>query len=443
MENDLLRAEALVTGEKRLLEMVALGSALPEVLDAVCELGAEVGESCHGGIRLIDPVSKTFQARRSVSARRPLYEATSGMRVDANSGPCGAAASLKSRVIVQDVLAETRWTQRWRDLTLAHGLRASWSTPILSRCQEVLGTFSVGLKEPGAPNPGQFDLIARVVHLASIAIERVHNDVAPKRSEEGFRAIWDTTPECVKVVAADGTVLRVNAASAAVAGVPSPDLLVGKRFFDFVASEHRERYVAFHEKVCAGEKGILEFDLIDAKGGRHHMETHAAPMQIEGRTVQLGVTRDVTARKQAEEVMGTLRAELAHLSRVNSLGAVTASITHEISQPLAGIITNANTGLRMLSAEPPNIQGALETVKRTVRDSQRASEVIKRLRALFSKKDVVCEALDLSEAAHEVVDLLRSETHKHRIVVRLELGNDLPPVSGDRVQLQQVVLTSL
>src|SRR5262249_62147479 len=100
-----------------------------------------------------------------------------------------------------------------------------------------------------------------------------------RRSEESFRAIVETTPECVKVIAGDGTVLRTNAAGAAMAGVPSPDAVTGRNFFDFVAPEHRTQYREFHEKVCAGQKGFLEFDLISAQGVRRHMETHAAPMR--------------------------------------------------------------------------------------------------------------------------------------------------------------------
>jgi signal transduction histidine kinase len=131
---------------------------------------------------------------------------------------------------------------------------------------------------------------------------------------------------------------------------------------------------------------------------------------------------------------------LAHLSRVNSLGALTASIAHEINQPLAGIVANAGTGLRMLSAAPPNVEGALETVQRTIRDAHRASGVITRLRALFARKAVTTAAVDLVEATHEVFDLLRGEIRNKRIVVRLTVARDLPPAAGDRVQIQQVML---
>ena len=131
------------------------------------------------------------------------------------------------------------------------------------------------------------------------------------------------------------------------------------------------------------------------------------------------------------------------MARVTSLGALTASIAHEVNQPLSGIITNASTCLRMLAADPPNVDGARETARRTIRDGNRASDVITRLRALFSKKDATTESVDLNEATREVIALSLSELQRNRVILRPELADDLPPVTGDRVQLQQVILNLL
>src|SRR5579862_1021788 len=122
---------------------------------------------------------------------------------------------------------------------------------------------------------------------------------------------------------------------------------------------------------------------------------------------------------------------------------MTASIAHEVNQPLAGIVTNAGTCLRMLAADPPNLDGARETARRTIRDANRASDVVTRLRALFAKKEAVAEAVDLNEAAREVVALSLSDLQRSRVILRSEFADDLPPVTGDRVQLQQVILNLL
>jgi signal transduction histidine kinase len=131
------------------------------------------------------------------------------------------------------------------------------------------------------------------------------------------------------------------------------------------------------------------------------------------------------------------------VARVTSLGVLTASIAHEVSQPLSGIITNASTCLRMLAANPPNIDGARETARRTIRDGNRASDVITRLRALFSKKDATTESVDLNEATREVITLSLGKLQRDRVILQTELADDLPPVTGDRVQLQQVILNLL
>ena len=152
------------------------------------------------------------------------------------------------------------------------------------------------------------------------------------------------------------------------------------------------------------------------------------------------IARIAIERRLSEETLSKVRSELAHVARVQSLGVLTASIAHEVNQPLAGIITNASTCLRMLAADPPNIDGARETARRTIRDGNRASEVIARLRALFSKKDATAESVNLNEATQEVIALSLSELQRARVTVRTEFADDLPTVTGDRVQLQQVIL---
>lgn len=170
-----------------------------------------------------------------------------------------------------------------------------------------------------------------------------------------------------------------------------------------------------------------------------HWVAHAT-RDKDGRLAYIGAVQDVTERRLSEEALGKVRLELAHVARVSSLGTVSASIAHEVNQPLSGIITNASTCLRMLAADPPNVDGARETARRTIRDGNRASEVIGRLRALFRKKQAAIESLDLNEAAREVIALLLSELRRNRVILESELAPDLPPVTGDRIQLQQVIL---
>jgi PAS domain S-box-containing protein len=154
----------------------------------------------------------------------------------------------------------------------------------------------------------------------------------------------------------------------------------------------------------------------------------------------IGAVQDVTQPRLSEEALTRARSELAHVVRVTSLGVMTASIAHEVNQPLSGIITNAGTCLRMLSADPPNLDGARETARRTIRDGNRASDVITRLRTLYSKKQPSLEPMDLNEVAREVIALLLSDLQRDGAILQHAFADRLPIVQGDRIQLQQVIL---
>jgi C4-dicarboxylate-specific signal transduction histidine kinase len=144
--------------------------------------------------------------------------------------------------------------------------------------------------------------------------------------------------------------------------------------------------------------------------------------------------------KRAQDELRETQAELAHMTRVMTMGQLTASIAHELNQPLAGIMTNAGTGLRMLTADPPNVDGARETARRTIRDAKRASEVISRLRALFARRTTASEIVDLNTAVQEVIALSSNELQRSGVIYRVNLAQNLPYTMGDRVQLQQVIL---
>lgn len=210
---------------------------------------------------------------------------------------------------------------------------------------------------------------------------------------------------------------------------------------------HPEDLPSFDAVIARGMTGMdvdFLFRIVTNGGVLKHIRGMARILsQSHGHPLFIGALQDVTAAKVAEEALDRARSELAHVSRVTTLNALTGSIAHEINQPLSGIITNAGTCLRMLDSDPPNVEGARETVRRTLRDGNRAAEVISKLRALFSKKEFALERLDLNEATQEVVSLSLSDLQRNRITLRSQLSEDLPPIQGDRVQLQQVVLNLL
>jgi signal transduction histidine kinase len=173
-----------------------------------------------------------------------------------------------------------------------------------------------------------------------------------------------------------------------------------------------------------------------------HMVAHGTRDE-DGRLEYIGAVQDVTARRLSEQALRKAQSEFEHFARATALSALTASIAHEVNQPLLGIITNASTCLRMLAADPPDVDGARETARRTIRDGNRAADVIARVRALFTKKEPAIEAVDLNEVTREVIALSLGDLQRNRVVLQPELAKDLPAITGDRVQLQQVILNLL
>jgi PAS domain S-box-containing protein len=224
-------------------------------------------------------------------------------------------------------------------------------------------------------------------------------------------------------------------------GIPVTIELIGTRV-------HPEDITLLHDMIerLRGAGADFEYEhrlqMPDQSIKYLHLTAHGI-RDNDGRLEYIGAVQDVTQRQISEEALAKARSELAQVTRVTSLATLTASIAHEVNQPLSGIVTNASTCLRMLAMEPPNVDGARETVRRTIRDGNRASEVITRLRALFSKKHTLAERVHLNDATREVIALSLCELQRNRVILRSELADHLPLVTGVRVQLQQVILNLL
>jgi C4-dicarboxylate-specific signal transduction histidine kinase len=163
-------------------------------------------------------------------------------------------------------------------------------------------------------------------------------------------------------------------------------------------------------------------------------------MLIKDRPVALIVCEDITERKRVSETLREMQAELAHANRLATMGQLTASIAHEVNQPIAGVLASGQAALRWLGNETPDLKAARRSIERLIRDAERAGDVIGRIHALIKKAPPRYDYLDINEAIREVTILTRGEATKNGVAVHMQLAEGLPLIQGDRVQLQQVIL---
>ncbi len=440
--DDQKRAEALLAGEKRFLEMVARGCPMPALLDALCELveGTIAGARC--SVLLLDPTSTYLEFGASPGLSSEFMGSLNTRVNEGASGPCSMAAYFNEQVISADIATETRWAESgWCEAALRHGLRACWSTPITSAEGKVLGAFAVYYDQPRTPTPQDLALIEQLKHIASIAVKRTMNDAALRRSEACLAGgqelsltgsfIWNVVTNRHFWSAGTYRILEYDPSTAA-----TMQMIVAR-----VLPQDAPLMTQALELAARGQ----EFDIecrIRTPGGavKHlHIVAHGSRDQS-GQLECIGAVQDVTQQRLSEETLGKVRSELAHVSRITTLGAMTASIAHEVNQPLTSIIANATTLMRYLATDPPNVGKAREAIQRTIDDGSHAAEVIAGLRALFRKQHTPARSVNVNLALEEVIALSRSELQNSRVIVYTELASDLPPISGDRVQLQQVIL---
>ena len=285
-----------------------------------------------------------------------------------------------------------------------------------------------------------------VVQLMGIVIdvtERKRAEEALRESETRFRTFVDHAGDALFVQDLEQrTIVDVNRQACDSLGY-SREELIGKTPLVFHLDSDREGIEAVVEQASAGETVSDRHWHRRKDGSTFPVEAQATLVSYDGRRFLLKVARDISDRLRAEEQRDKLRqleAELAHLDRLTMLGELTASIAHEVNQPLSGVVSNGSACLRWLAGDVPNLEEAREAARRIVRDGKRAGEVIARIRALTKKASTPREKLDLNETLRQVLALVRDEAIRKSVNIRTKFADDLFPVSGDQVQLQQVVL---
>jgi PAS domain S-box-containing protein len=301
---DPAEAETLLAGENRLLEMLATGCTLSEILDALCRLIEDVASESLCGIVLVDPISNRLKHGAAPSLPLSYNESIHGRPVNLYSGPCAMAACLKEQVIAADVASDTRWdTYEWRALAIAHGLRACWSTPIFSSDETVLGTFAIYSRQPGHPTAQHQHLIGQITHLATVAIEHKYAEDKLRQSEQELRQLIDTVPQHIFVLGPDGSCLYTNQVAREYHGLSTEntqkDLLA-----IFVHADDRDMVLSERQRfISRGAPYEQEARLLGKDGQYRWFLIRVSPLRDEGGGIirWYGTRTEIEDRKRAEE----------------------------------------------------------------------------------------------------------------------------------------------
>jgi PAS domain S-box-containing protein len=254
-------------------------------------------------------------------------------------------------------------------------------------------------------------------------------------SQAQYQAILSALPDLVFLISRDGTYLDVHPRDDARLLVP-PDQFLGRKVIEVMPSEYASEFAACLDRVFS--QGTAQMDYALTIGG--DLRRYEARMVPCGQDRILAIVRDVTESKRAQREAERSRQELAHISRVTLLGEITASLAHELNQPLTAILTNAQAARQNLAAKRLDETETEEILQEIVGASKRAGDVIRRVRTWLTRDQPVLQDLDINQVVSDVEPLIHSELIIRHVALTLDLAPGLPPISADRVQLQQVIL---
>jgi PAS domain S-box-containing protein len=289
--------------------------------------------------------------------------------------------------------------------------------------------------------PARTAVLKLLASQAAISLEntRLYRDLAEREAK--IRRLVDANIIGIFIWQFEGRILEANDAFLRMVGYEREDLVAGRlRWMELTPPEWRNRVPQqLAELRMTGTIQPYEKEYLRKNGSRVPVlvgDTTLDEVGNEG----LAFVLDLTELKRAERRFREVQVELAHANRLATMGQLTASITHEVRQPIAATVTNAEAGLRWLGQQPSHLDRARRAFDRIIRDAKRADAVIGRIRDLIKKAAPQNERLEINEAIDEVIEFTRGETVKNRVSVRTDLAVGLPPIEGDRVQLQQVIL---
>jgi PAS domain S-box-containing protein len=330
------------------------------------------------------------------------------------------------------------------------GVEVNGQRPDGSNTERVWITYWHPLKGPGGEvigiNVAAEEITARKRAEAELGASREHlrrlNETLAQRVEAQAQErdrIWQLSQDLLVVTDAQGNILNVNPAWSVTLGRPTEEL-IGTKIDQLIHPDDRAQALRELQGLAAGQRMRHLENRIASRDGSYRGVSWFA---VQDRERIYAAGRDITDLREAREQLHGMRRQLAAASQQSAMGAMAASIAHEINQPLGSIVANASAGLRLLSGDRPDLDEAREALADIVENGRRAAEVIRAIRAMFGQERQEKAPLDVNEVVREVLALVHGELQQHAIPVMTELADGLPRVTAARVQLQQVILNLL
>ena len=436
-EEEFFRAE-----QSRVLEMIAADAPLANVLTSLVLLMEGQAEGLRCSILLLNRDGKHVRHGAAPNLPEPYLKAVNGLAIGPRNGSCGTAMYTRRPVIVTDVMTDPLWSD-YRELAQICGLRACWSTPIVSARGDVLGSFAMYREENRGPRPEETRLTQIATHIAGIAIERQRQQEILRERDARINLAAESADLAFWILDPQEATAWMSDKGRRIYGFDSNLPLTCDLILSRIHPDERAAVKAEYDRACS-LYGAFESEhrLLLPYGktrwvimrGRCLQDEHGNLLEI------IGVTLDVSAQKQAALHVQVQREEMAHRNRVALMGEMTASFAHELNQPLTAIANNASAARRFLehgNIDPLLLQQLLQDM---VSDSQRAGEVIRGIRSLVRKDTSVHTLLSLNSVITDTVRLVSSDVLNRESVVATDLDPHLPQVQGALVQMQQVLL---
>jgi PAS domain S-box-containing protein len=421
-----------------LAEAATLDEATPKILQAMCEcLGWD-----SGSLWRIDReagVLRHAERWHASSVVAPQFDAAIRLSTfQPGSGIPGRVWASRAPIFIPDIAQDPE--ARHRDAAVREGLHAAFAFPIMLG-SEVLGVMGFVSRNVWRPDQNLLDMMATL----GSQIGQFTKRTAAVDELQLRVSMLQNIPVAAWSVMPDGTPEIVNQVWNEYLG-QKPDYVNSdaEACMDPLHAEDRERVSrGYWDGIRSGRGFTMEARFLRARDGtyRWHLIRAVPVHDAEGNILRfVGTSTDVHDWRQAQEALRNTQTEFAHVTRVMTMGELTASIAHEVNQPLGAMVTSAAAGARWLAAEPPQMDKARRALERIASDGKRAAEVIRRIRALMKRQAPRKEWLDINETIREVIELAQYQLRRSEILVETRLGHDLQLVRCDRVQLQQVLL---